>query len=894
MSNHYKNLLNKELPNRKFIFAILGVLIIIAVVFIFTNYGQQLLTFLLAPEKKQIPLVEKPIDKVAQAKNVTKRLLSLRREYHKAPSSKKREIMNSMMKLSQTRKEILSSLIEKNPREFLKFSIPLEIRESFPSQVKINLEEEASLEGSFSVLIVDTIEPPESKMLYFLRVGATKFSLYPTEQLPLLLSGTKVNVSGVMLGDKIALDSNEKESFQIKTSVPGVLGALASENGSALGEQRLAVILVNFQDNTNQPVTKAQVQNELSTKIDPYYQEVSYNKLSIPGDVFGWYTLPITYQCEPEHFGLIQVEALKAADPEINFQNYKHIIYAVPSSSSICGFGGIASGTETFPGPNIPYTSPDGEITVTHAWMSAQYLSNVAHIAAHELGHNLGDILEGDAWDCGPEVIGVRVQDGGNCTHIGYGDLFDVMGVATLGHFNAYHKETFGWLDSSNIITVTTSGTYTIEPFETATAGPKIIKIPRDKDGTGKTISWLYLEFRQLLGFDKDYNFWLSYSPNPTNGALIHYPYPIRPWPSWPDLIAAYTSYLLDTTPESQSNEVYDRSDSALEVGKTFTDSAYGITIRTVSKTASSLSVEINLGQPPICTRANPTVAITPASQSSAPGETLTYNISVTNNDNGCDPATFSLTPSVPSGWSSSLASNELTINPVSSASTSLSVTSAASASEDLYNVSVGASNKAAPTYTGSASATYIVFIPNRPPVLASIGNKTVDEGQLLEFTISATDPDSDTLTYSVINLPDGANFDPMTQIFSWQPNFNQAGNYEITFAITDGELYDEETINIIVKEAGEDSDNDGFIDAIEQYIGTDPLDACPDDKNDPAWPPDINNDRSVDILDVLMYKPKLAPAPYDKRYDLNTDGSVNILDVLLFKQYLWKSCTNP
>jgi len=86
------------------------------------------------------------------------------------------------------------------------------------------------------------------------------------------------------------------------------------------------------------------------------------------------------------------------------------------------------------------------------------------------------------------------------------------------------------------------------------------------------------------------------------------------------------------------------------------------------------------------------------------------------------------------------------------------------------------------------------------------------------------------------------------------------------------------------------DSDNDGFNDGVEIYIGTDPLDACPDDKYDPTWPPDFNNDRSVNILDVLFYKPKLA-GPYDKRYDLNTDGTVNILDVLLFKPLLGKTC---
>lgn len=37
------------------------------------------------------------------------------------------------------------------------------------------------------------------------------------------------------------------------------------------------------------------------------------------------------------------------------------------------------------------------------------------------------------------------------------------------------------------------------------------------------------------------------------------------------------------------------------------------------------------------------------------------------------------------------------------------------------------------------------------------------------------------------------------------------------------------------------DCDADGFCDGSEMYVGTDPLDACPDDPTDDAWPFDIN-----------------------------------------------------
>ena len=77
--------------------------------------------------------------------------------------------------------------------------------------------------------------------------------------------------------------------------------------------------------------------------------------------------------------------------------------------------------------------------------------------------------------------------------------------------------------------------------------------------------------------------------------------------------------------------------------------------------------------------------------------------------------------------------------------------------------------------------------VNNQPPVLIPIGNQIINEGQTLRFTISATDPDGDTLTYSALNLPPGATFDPNTQTFTWTPSYGQAGNYtDVEFTVTD------------------------------------------------------------------------------------------------------------
>jgi len=93
---------------------------------------------------------------------------------------------------------------------------------------------------------------------------------------------------------------------------------------------------------------------------------------------------------------------------------------------------------------------------------------------------------------------------------------------------------------------------------------------------------------------------------------------------------------------------------------------------------------------------------------------------------------------------------------------------------------------------------------PNQAPVLDPIGDKMVDEGNLLEFSISAWDPNvEDVLTYAANSLPPGAEFDPATQTFSWIPGFEQAGVYPgVLFTVTDNcvpPLSDSETITITV-----------------------------------------------------------------------------------------------
>jgi hypothetical protein len=96
----------------------------------------------------------------------------------------------------------------------------------------------------------------------------------------------------------------------------------------------------------------------------------------------------------------------------------------------------------------------------------------------------------------------------------------------------------------------------------------------------------------------------------------------------------------------------------------------------------------------------------------------------------------------------------------------------------------------------------------NHAPSLDYIGDRTGNEGELLQFTISATDPDGDNLSYSadLSSLPSGASFNDTTATFSWTPAIGEAGTYPgAHFEVSDGELADFEDIAITVAVAGND-----------------------------------------------------------------------------------------
>ena len=99
----------------------------------------------------------------------------------------------------------------------------------------------------------------------------------------------------------------------------------------------------------------------------------------------------------------------------------------------------------------------------------------------------------------------------------------------------------------------------------------------------------------------------------------------------------------------------------------------------------------------------------------------------------------------------------------------------------------------------------------NRPPVLAAIGNRTVNEGDALRILAMASDVDepANTLTFSLEpGAPEGMTINEITGALDWAPGeADGPGEYPVTITVTDngeGGLSDSETILVTVAEVNE------------------------------------------------------------------------------------------
>lgn len=520
----------------------------------------------------------------------------------------------------------------------------------------------AVLEGELEIRIEDYPDG-SARTRHFLQTAQGRLELRFSRMPTTLPSGSRVRVRGNAEGNVLAIDGVETGSVQ----------ALAIAPSLTLGAQRVAVILVNFQDDTTQPFTVDAVRDAVFGTVDTHFRESSFGQTWLEGDVLPWRTIAMNKTvCDADMLASLADQAAQQGGS--NLGAYARKVYVFPRNA--CTWSGLG---------NVGGSS-------TRAWSNGRLTTLVI---GHELGHNLG-LYHAQALNCDVAALG------NSCTTLAYGDTADLMGNYRSAHFNPYEKELLGWLNdgvSPPILTASASGRYVVEPYANASVGAKAVKIPRGKDGSGRTL-WYYVEYRQAVGADAV----LANTGNLVQGVVVR-------TATEGDLAS---SRQIDMSPGTSTNTYTELADGALAVGQSYRDAAAGVTLTLAWTTANGAALDVVFdGTGATCVRNAPAVSLAGGGTAVAAGTAVSYSVSITNRDSAaCAATSFNLAGSVPSGWTAQPGASTLALSPGSTAGTTLTVTSAANAAAGDQGIGLGVASAAGAVHTASASATYSVAAP--------------------------------------------------------------------------------------------------------------------------------------------------------------------------------------
>jgi M6 family metalloprotease-like protein len=547
---------------------------------------------------------------------------------------------------------------------------------------------------------------------------------------------------------------------------------------STTGVQNTAVLLVNFSDipTTVDSATANIDFFDASTgrSLNGFWQEASYGQTSAAGSVFGPFTVgaSTSYTCSTVFSQLTNDVLAAAIAGGVNLHNYTRIFVVLPglscSWSGLTVIGSAGAGCSTWSTSAGTLTASlsyivDSFITTTYyPWTNAR--DGAVALLAHEGGHQLGLAHSGTITDSPtavlepPDTLG-QISD--------RGDEFTVMGANNLGLYQAQQKaEILGWITSTtNYQTVTTSGSYTIQPIETKPPALQALKIQRGSSNPGY---YLWVEYKQPIG---QYDSTLANAPlsnQPYTGAMVTYEDPIY---ETGGQIPGHT-YLLDF---NLSDTYWTAPD--LNPGQTWTDLYTNVSFSTLSATSSGLTVSVNYGATP-CTSATPGVTVLPLNPSIYPGQSASYSVSVTNNDSsGCSSSTISLGSSEPSGWSTSLSSSSVTLSPGQTASVTLGKGAPSGTPAGTYAVNLNVSTSAS---TGSATANATVMTPPSLAVSISVSGSSFTRPGTVPITASVTNggtPVSGASVSFTVTAPNGGT---STQTATTGTNGTSTWNYKL------------------------------------------------------------------------------------------------------------------
>jgi uncharacterized protein (TIGR03437 family) len=479
-----------------------------------------------------------------------------------------------LAEILETRAALLSALMIAGRPEVLELALPEEMAQDVRALAPPDtVETVGEWTGTLTMIVGDDFLHRSSSIHWVLHTPEGVYDVF-SPSLSTRYSGRSVRISGVSLGMRV---------FARTFSELAISGAV--QGCTTTGTQNVVVIMLTTPSNPTFPAafTKASLQaaffgtptdTKNTQSLNGFWKEMSYGTASAAGQVLGPFALSKDYTFDAQSQML--AEAVNLADPTVDFSQFTHValVFPLPSIENWAGNSGDSTiGCSTISSPS------KGNLPSSISWLPAlppqpngAYTSIPIPLYAHELGHGLG-LNHSSSDDYGSIPLGPLATPG---TTSEYGDPFSVMGSG-FGQYVAQHKSLLlHWLNPGDYQEVSSSGTYTLAPYET-TQGLRALRVLRGASPS----SWLWIEYRQPVG-DIDSNL-QSLSTNVFGGALIHY--------EDPHLDSPGHSYLLDFNPKLAPN---DFTAAALTPGNFWSDPYSPLSLSVGAATPQGLSITVS------------------------------------------------------------------------------------------------------------------------------------------------------------------------------------------------------------------------------------------------------------------------------------------------------------
>lgn len=451
------------------------------------------------------------------------------------------------VRLAEARRAAMRDLIQEDPRRALAEALPTEVRQHLPLEVLDRIEEPISGRGFYGVLIADYFDQTgeaRSEVRREAVIGGKRYQAFVYGNRLRQMSQPDTPLSGIALDGLLALYDDP---------VPGEGGLAEEDEPPTLpdswtqGPKTLLYIRLAFSDNPSaDPQSETSCYDAINT-VNNFFIENSWNTMSLIPTVTPLLVLPQTeqyYKDQGEY--VLRTDALELARNR-GYDSASYILNAIRYNGGPGSFSGL------------------GYVGGAGIWLK----SSSAGVAAHEWGHNLGLRHANFLTATADSVIG----PGSNSE---YGDSFDIMGStgSMNNHFNPSMRRQIEWLPEAYVATLHASSTQRVHALD--------VPIPTP----GRT-------YAVRIRKDPDRDYWLGHRQKFTSNHWLLHGVELH-WDPWTD--SASGTHLLDTTPGS----VPGKNDSAVMLGRTFSDPAADLHItpiaHTGSGTESAIDVVVQIG----------------------------------------------------------------------------------------------------------------------------------------------------------------------------------------------------------------------------------------------------------------------------------------------------------